>query len=256
MGDKNVCSSVLGVYSNKLGAWECAKQTERENKIPMSVMEIEERGETQFLVHEILDCRENAVFDDYIGQNEHYAKTCAEGLTRITGQNNITQRIQERFLFADVWRVSYGELEDECRIGAKFESLADAQACLGQLEKAGTVKPGGYVTDAPKRDFKHFVLALAALATYTFFDRTSKYYEYFTDYIPMPTPDPDKCKEGAIYDHDYGAVMRASAAAHLCAESLTRITGTDFESKFIGISRWWDIFPDPRKYQVVKKVVP
>ena len=105
MSDKNICA-LSNLHSSEPQAWKCAKKIEKENKIPMFVTRFKERGgEPQYLVHEILGCQENAVYDHYIGDNEYWAKSCAEALTRITGQHHVAQRIQKRFLFADVWDI-------------------------------------------------------------------------------------------------------------------------------------------------------
>lgn len=135
MGDKTVYS-IGHVYRSRQQAWEDAKRLEREKKIPMSVMRIEERGEAEYLVHEILGCREGTTYDHPIGENEHWAKECAAALGRITGQLHTAQLLRKRFLFADVWRVFETKVEPQ-----KFSQPRPSKTpfagiqCAGDLEK-------------------------------------------------------------------------------------------------------------------------
>ena len=138
MNDKSVCYEGR-TYPNKQPAWECAKQLEKEKKKPMSVMKDEEHGVDGYLVYELLGCKKGAVYDHYVGQNEDWAKACAEALARISGRPHIAQSMNKRFLFADVWRVLETGAEEPKLVQPRpskgvfhgIECASDLEKCCG-----------------------------------------------------------------------------------------------------------------------------
>lgn len=134
MGDNQGCY-VGRIYPESEQAWECARQLERKKKIPMAVMRIEERGEAECIVHEIIGCRKGATYDHYVGENEHWAKECARALSRITGQPHTAQLLRKRLLFAEVWRVLETKAEPQKLSQPKPKTSFSGIKCAGDLEK-------------------------------------------------------------------------------------------------------------------------
>lgn len=130
MGDNQGCS-VGHVYPRSDQAWECARQLEKEKKMPMSVTGIEERGKTEYIVHDIIGCREGATYNHYVWGNERWARECAAALSRITGQAHTAQLLRKRFLFADVWRVLEGKLEGKAEPLPGIKCAGDLEMCCG-----------------------------------------------------------------------------------------------------------------------------